>query len=130
MKLTKKFTIKHFNRIKHIFPVQRGYIKYSNYQVMKAMLYALENGGKWRQLPKSYGNWNALYRRVNKLGKTRLLADTFEYLYREKITSADIDVLCLDSTIVKVHPNACGANQWSLNMQRAHVQQEKAKGSR
>ena len=109
MKPTKKFTVKHFNRIKHIFPVQRGYIKYSNYQVMKAMLYALENGGKWRQLPKSYGNWNALYRRVNRWAKTGILAEIFEYLYREKITSADIDALCIDSTVVKVHPNACGA---------------------
>ena len=53
MKPLKKFTIKHFNQIKHIFPVQRVYIKYSNYQVMKAMLYALENGGKWWQLPRA-----------------------------------------------------------------------------
>jgi len=109
MKPTKKFTIKHFNRIKQLFPIQRGNVVYTDYQVMKAMLYALENGGKWRQLPKSYGNWNALYRRVNRWAKSGLLARIFEYLYQEKITSLDMDRLCLDSTIVKVHPNGCGA---------------------
>ena len=54
MKPTKKFTIKHFNQIKHLFPLQRGNVKYNDYQVMKAMLYTLENGGKWRGIcPKS-----------------------------------------------------------------------------
>ena len=78
---------------------------------MKAMLYALENGGKWRQLPKSYGNWNALYRRVNRWAKSGLLFTIFEFLYKEKITNMNIEALCLDSTIVKVHPNACGASK-------------------
>ena len=109
MKPTKKFTIKHFNRIKHLFPAQRGNALYTNYQVVKAMLYALENGGKWRQLPKSFGDWNALYKRVNRWAKSGLLASIFEYLYQEEITFLDMDRLCLDSTIVKVHPNACGA---------------------
>ena len=109
MNTTKKFTIKHLNRIKHLFPVQRGNVMYSDYQVMKAMLYALENGGKWRQLPKSYGNWNAIYRRVNRWAKSGLLVTIFEYLYQEEITSMSIDALCLDSTIVKVHLNACEA---------------------
>ena len=76
---------------------------------MKAMLYALENGGKWRSLPKrDFGDWNAIYKRVNRWAKSGLLFLIFEYLYREKITSLDIDALCLDSTIIKVHPDACG----------------------
>jgi len=71
---------------------------------MKAMLYALENGRKWRQLPKSFGDWNALYKRVNRWAKSGLLANIFEYLYQEEITSLNMDRLCLDSTIVKVPP--------------------------
>jgi len=109
MKAHKKFKIKHYNRIKHLFPIQRGNVEYSNYQVMKAMLYALENGGKWRSLPKSFGDWNAIYKRINRWAKSGLLAKIFEYLYKEKITSLEIDILCIDSTIVRVHPNACGA---------------------
>jgi len=117
MKLPKKFTIKHFNRIKHLFPTQRGNVTYPNYKVMKAMLYALENGGKWRQLPKSFGDWNAIYKRVNRWAKSGLLIRIFEYLYQEKITSLDMSRLCLDSTIVKVHPNGCGALKKTENNQ-------------
>lgn len=92
-----------------MFPVQRGNVTYSNYRVMKAMLYILDNGGKWRSLPKSFGCWNTIYKRVNRWAKSGLLFLIFEYLYAEKITSLDMDVLCLDSTIVRVHPNASGA---------------------
>ena len=84
MKPPKRFTIKHFNRIKHLFPVQRSNVVYTDYQVMKAMLYALENGGKWRQLPKSYGNWNALYRRVNRWARSGLLTKIFELAADER----------------------------------------------
>ena len=98
-----------YNKIAKMFPVQHGNVTYSNLQVLNAMLYVLENGGKWRQLPKQYGKWNSLYKPVNRWAKNGVLVRIFAFLHAEQITNLSIDVLCLDSTILKVHPHGCGA---------------------
>ena len=98
-----------YKKIAGIFPIQRGNVTYSNQQVLNAMLYALENGGKWRQLPKRYGKWNSIYKRVNRWAKDGVLERVFEFLHAGQITGLTIDVLSLDSTIIKVHPDGCGA---------------------
>ena len=45
-----RITEEQYKRIATMFPLQRGNVKYSNLQVLNGMLYAMENGGKWRQL--------------------------------------------------------------------------------
>ena len=42
-------------------PVVRKPAKISNHKFMCAMLYILENAGKWRALPKKYGKWHIVY---------------------------------------------------------------------
>jgi len=106
-----------YKKIAEIFPLQRGNVTYSNQQVLNAMLYALENGGKWRQLPKRYGKWNSIYKRVNRWAKDGVLERVFEFLHTEQITDLPIDVLSLDSTIIKVHPDGCGAAKKTVNSQ-------------
>lgn len=51
MKLTKK----QFKKIEHLMPKARKKPTMSNYQFMCALLYIIENGCKWRALPKKYG---------------------------------------------------------------------------
>ena len=92
-----------------MFPVQHGNVTYSNLKVLNAMLYVLENGGKWRQLSKQYGKWNSLYKPVNRWAKNGVLVRIFAFLHAERITNLTIDVLWLVSTILKVHPHGCGA---------------------
>ena len=104
-----RITKAQYKRISEIFPVQRGNVTYSNQQVLNAMLYALENGGKWRHLPKRYGKWNSIYKRVNRWAKDGVLQRVFEFLHSEQITDLTIEMLSLDSTIIKVHPDGCGA---------------------
>jgi len=104
-----KITKRQYNKIAEMFPVQRGNVTYSNLKVPNAMLYALENGGKWRQLPKRYGKWNSIYKRVNRWAKDGVLKRVFEFLHAEQITDLTMDALSLDSTIIKVHPDGCGA---------------------
>ena len=106
-----KITKRQYNKISELFPVQRGNVRYSNLKVLNAMLYALENGGKWRQLPKRYGKWNSIYKRVNRWAKDGVLERIFEFLHIEKITELTINALSLDSTIIKVHPDGCGAEK-------------------
>ena len=92
-----------------MFPKQRGNVEYSNLQVLNAMLYMLENGCKWRTLSRRRGKWNSIYKRVNRWAKEGILVQVFEYLHRERITEMGIETLCLDSTIIKVHPDGTGA---------------------
>ena len=49
-----------YAKISHMLPKQRGHVV--NLQLfLNALLYAVENGCKWRQLPGKYGKWNTIY---------------------------------------------------------------------
>lgn len=104
-----KMLKRQYKQIEHLFPVQRGNVEYSNLQVLNAMLFVLENGCKWRALPRRRGKWNSIYKRVNRWAKDGTLVQVFKYLHAEKITTLGIEALSLDSTIVKVHPDGAGA---------------------
>lgn len=71
--------------------------------------YVIENGCKWRALPKEFGNWHTIYVRMNCWSKNGILKKLFEILQKESIIKVSIEVLCLDSTSVKVHPDGTGA---------------------
>ncbi len=71
------------------------------------MLHILEQGCKWRGLPERFGNWHTIYMRFSRWSASGVLARVFERLQQEQLI--DPDVLGLDSTTVKVHPDAAGA---------------------
>jgi len=77
--------------------------------VINAVLYVLENGCKWRRLPKEFGNWHSVYTRMNRWSKNGTLNRIFEHLQREQLISVKIEAVSLDSTSVKVHPDGTGA---------------------
>lgn len=80
-----------------------------NVGLINAILYVVENGCKWRSLPKEYGNWHSVYVRVNRWSKNGVLQRVFEGLQREGIINIRAEMVSLDSTSVKVHPNGTGA---------------------
>ena len=90
-------------------PVQRGNVKIPNLQVLNAMLYIAEHGCKWRGLPERFGRWHTVYMRMNRWSNRGVLARVFEQLRQEGIVEVSLDVLSLDSTTVKVHPDGTGA---------------------
>lgn len=99
----------HNKQTENLFPKQHGHVPYSNLKVLNAMLFMLENGCKWRTLPRRFGKWNSSYRRVNLWAKDSVLVQVFESLQAEKFTTFGIEALFLDSTIIKVHPDGSGA---------------------
>ena len=103
-----KITKKQFQKIERYFPVQRGNVKINNYDFINAILYIAENGCKWRALPKEYGNWNSIYKRFNRLVNNGVIQRIFTALQQEKIISIKVEVLALDSTSCKVHPDGHG----------------------
>ena len=107
MELTKK----QFKKIEHLMPTQRKKSTISNYDFMRALLYIIENGCKWRALPKEYGNWHTIYVRFNRWSKNGTIDKIFEELQNKNIIEIRTEIICLDSTSIKVHPDAAGAEK-------------------
>ena len=89
--------------------MQRGNVKIDNRQLLNALLYVVENGCKWRRLPKEFGNWHTIYMRLRRWAEQGVLERVFEALQRQRLIAIRIECLGLDSTSVKVHPDAMGA---------------------
>ena len=73
------------------------------------MLYVVENGCKWRRLPKEYGDWHVIYVRVNRWAQKGVLQAAFLRLQQLGIIQIKVNVVSLDSTCIKVHPDGMGA---------------------
>ena len=104
-----EITREQYEIIAPYLPRQRGNVSMSNHQLVNAILYVTENGCKWRALPATYGNWHTVYVRMNRWSKNGVLRRLFEALQTEGIIRIKMEVLCIDSTSVKVHPNGTGA---------------------
>ena len=99
----------HYQQISDCFPRQRGHVSLDNLAVLNAILYVAENGCKWRSLPADFGHWHTIYTRMNRWAKSGVLDRVFAKLQQQQILAVKFDVLCLDSTSVKVHPDGTGA---------------------
>jgi len=104
-----QLTQKHYERIKNSLPIERGNIKIDHLTFLNAILYMAENGCKWRRLPKEFGNWHTLYTRMSRWAKSGVLARVFGALQKQGILNVRLMLLALDSTSLKVHPDAHGA---------------------
>ena len=104
-----EITIEQYKRIEKYFPLQRGNVSMDNVQLLNALLYVAETGCKWRALPEKYGNWHTVYVRMNRWSKNGVLHRIFEGLQLEGIINIKMEMVCIDSTSVKVPPNTTGA---------------------
>ena len=80
-----KISKKQFEKIKKLMPQERKPGKISHYQFMQALLYVVENGCKWRALPKKFGNWHTIYVRFNRWSKNGTIQRIFEELQKQNI---------------------------------------------
>jgi transposase len=104
-----KLTQDEFVKIKDMLPVQRGNVSMTNLQLLNAILYVAEQGCKWRGLPENLGKWATVYKRANRWAKSGVLDRVFAALQKEQIIKLKIEHVSLDSTNIKVHPDAHGA---------------------
>ena len=98
-----------YERIASLLPVQRGNVRISNQHVLNAILYVAEHGGKWRGLPPRFGRGHTLYTRMNRWSKTGVLDRGFAHLQKEQLVRLKLEAVLMDSTSVKVPPDATGA---------------------
>ena len=87
-------------------PGQHGGVAGDNRRFINAVLYVARTGIPWRDLPERLGDWNSQWRRFDrwaKAGRFAALAAVFR--------DPDLDVLILDSTVIRAHPCAAGSKK-------------------
>jgi transposase len=113
--LDMRITEAQYERIAGHFPVQRGNVKTENRDFINAILYIAENGGKWRALLSDFGKWQTIYKKFSRWSKNGVIRRIFAALQAEAIIAVHVEVLALDSTSCKVHPDGHGALKNSVN---------------
>ena len=101
-----KINKKQYQKIEKLLPKQRGNVKIDNYDMLNALIYRCKNGCSWRDLPKEFGNWHVIYMRFSRWAKNGVLESIYTVLSEEGLQYAT--KYALDSTSVKVHPDAFG----------------------
>jgi transposase len=71
-----------------------------------AVLYVAKTGIPWRDLPERFGHWNSAWRRFDRWARAGVWRRVFDALQ-----DPDVEWLVLDSTVVRAHPSAAGAEK-------------------
>jgi len=117
-----KITLEQYDKIKDVLPVQRGNVEVQNIDFLNAILYVVENGCKWRALPKEFGPWHTIYTKMRRWAKNKVWPRVFEALKTKLLIELDITALSLDSTCVKVHPDGMGPLKKTANNRSAKAE--------
>ncbi len=73
---------------------------------VEAILHRARAGCPWRDLPEQFGAWDAVYQRFRRWEATGLWRALFEHVGADL---PGIELLLLDSTVVRAHVHAAGA---------------------
>ena len=74
---------------------------------VEGVFWIMRSGAQWRFLPKEYGNWNSVYKRYAR----RCDHGVWQEMHAAFANDADMENVLIDSTAVRAHPSAAGAQK-------------------
>ena len=102
-----ELTDEQWEKIKQFLPQQKRGRPGGDVRVfINAVLWIAKTGSPWRDLPTRFGNWSLIYQRFSYWCDKNHFTDIFKQLQ-----SPDLEQIMIDSTIVKTHQSACGAQK-------------------
>jgi transposase len=72
-----EITPEQYARVEPHLPIQRGNVSHQNRNVIDAILFVAENGCNWRALPKRFGDWDTICKRMNRRCAPHRLQTTY-----------------------------------------------------
>ena len=81
--------------------------------MIDGILWALSDGGRWRNLPERFGPWQSVYDRFRNWTRRGLWDKILRRLQARKMPSGEIDwdLFCIDGSVIRAHQSAAGASQ-------------------
>ena len=104
-----EITDDHWDRIKDFLPGQAGdpgVTAKDNRLFVDAVLWIAKTGAPWRDLPERFGPWGSAWKRFDRWGAKGVWKRVFEALQ-----DADLEWMIIDSTVVRAHQHAAGAEK-------------------
>jgi len=102
-----ELTDEQWDAIKELLPGKEGdpgVTAKDNRLFMNAIRFIAKTGIPWRDLPERFGPWHNVFQRFNRWCKKGVFTRIFD-----KLRDPDLEVLMLDSTIIRAHQHAAGA---------------------
>ena len=85
-------------------PGDPGRTAADNRLFVEAVLWVARTGAPWRDLPKSFGNWNSVFVRFSRWSKDGV----WDRLFAAMSDDPDFEYIMVDATIVRAHQHAAG----------------------
>lgn len=105
-----ELTEEQWNKIKEILPPEKkpqgGRPAKDNRLMLNGIIYWLNTGIPWRDLPERFGSWSSVYSRFNRWTKQGVWEKLFTSLIEQDLV--DESTLMIDSTSIKVHQHGSG----------------------
>lgn len=81
--------------------------------VIDGILWALSDGGRWRNMPERFGPWSSVYDRFRRWARSGVWAGILDALRRRKAEAGEIDerLFSIDGSVVRAHVSAAGAQK-------------------
>ena len=120
-----------WNRIKNLLTSERksqgSRPAKSNREMLNAMVYWLNTGIPWRDLPERFGPWQSVYSRFRAWTKAGVWENVLAQLIQQDIV--DETTLMLDSTSMKVHQHASSCKKGAAANQKVATGEDRLQKS-
>ena len=98
-----------WDKVKNLLPGKPddpGRTAQDNRRFLNAVLWIAKTGVPWRDLPERFGAWNSVFQRFNRWAQR----DVWAHLL-ETWKDPDLECLMVDSTVIRAHLHAVGAQK-------------------